>query len=461
MEEIIKELEKILEQLEYQEMSDVYVLAVCQYTGMALEEVERNINENSEQDEEKIKKKVTNTIYNRFREDPDSFTGMSKDKKEQLFDACKEKVQKDNKKRTRIIYLLQGFIDFLKLEEPQIFLEFEKLAELFQNISISINTQLSIVGTIAKMNSNLDDTKRGDRIYLHNSDALLDYTYKYMDYDELYEILRTNQFDEFIKDESYPNKLAQREVKRRYEETKLDYTDIQRACDSLSAIFDKDTKETTEEDYQTIIDNMNTLHFGNLAYRFIKKIKKQNEIEQAEEAKKLLEEKSTKKGQKPIEKEAKPMVSQREINHVYYEASKYFDFDLFKPKTLMNLDEIIYILSLLYSIDASTTTITKFLDSVMRQYKKNNPFVISFDSIPKFKSIDSKEVQEHVEMLEYILSDFNLFMCDDETYTETKKLVSDEISAIMEIINGDYTYEIKEAKALLKKAKVDSNGISN
>ena len=343
MEEIIKKLETILDELQYQESEDIYVLAVCQYLGMTLDEVRRRTNEISEQGEINVKR-ITDSIYNDFKEDPDSFAGLSKENKEKLFEACRDKVQNDNKKRTRTIHLLDGFIAYLKLDEQQIFLEFEKLAELFQNINIPINTQLSIVGTIVKLNSALDDTEPEGHVYLPNNEALLGYTYKYMDITELYEILKANKLDEFLEDESYPNKRAQKEVKKRFEETKLDYTDIQHACDALDAILDKDTKDVTEEDYKIIIDNMNTIHFGNLAYRFIKKIKKQIDIEDVAEAKTP----EDKKISEEIKTEKKPKFSQREINHVYYEVGKYYDFDLFKPKTFMTLDKIIYILSLLY-----------------------------------------------------------------------------------------------------------------
>ncbi|MDE6292922.1 MAG: hypothetical protein K2L98_04495, partial [Bacilli bacterium] len=77
-------------------------------------------------------------------------------------------------------------------------------------------------------------------------------------------------------------------------------------------------------------------------------------------------------------------------------------------------------------------------------FKSLHPFAIYNQGYDKFAYLGecNPEVKEHLDMIEYILSEVNIFMCDNESYKSTKKLVEEEINELMRIINGNYTYEL-------------------
>lgn len=276
MEQAIKELEKHLKRLLEEQEKDIYIEAVCQYMGITMEEVKRRAITAQEQGNQNGNR-IADNIITELKKNPDAFIGMSEIEKLKLFTKCEDLIKEEKPTRTKMIHYLSSFLNYLGLEEHQTFLELDKLSEIFQYINLSISNQITILANIIRVNSQLDIRDESSRVYLPNTSVLLEHQYQYMDGNELFEILVNNRFDEFLEDENYPNKAAQKEVEEMFERTKIDYTDIQDACNALDKIFIKDAKDVTEEEYQTIIEKMEQISFGHIAHRVVKKIKKEQE----------------------------------------------------------------------------------------------------------------------------------------------------------------------------------------
>lgn len=446
MEEIIKELENHLDTLKDKENLEIYNLINSEVLNRTFGEIKNRVIM-SEQAGNKDPQKITDSIYTSLIENPEAFLGITETERNQMIARCEEKVKINNYERSYIIHLLSGFIDYMHLTEPQAFLELDKLAEIFKYINLHINSQIKIFTYIVHINHTLDKNPE-EETFVPDVNALVEYNYKYMDPDELRAILSEHRFDAFMDDENYPNKRGQEEVKKRYEETKLDFSSRQQACNNLDVLFSREPEDLTEEDYQAIIDNMNEVFFDSIAHRVVKILKKQKDksLETAQLEENTVEE------QNPQDDNSKtiPKIKQRKINQVYYEIGKLYDLENFKVKQTLSLDEIIYILSLMHSINIREDVIEKFLSSVMHHYQKGHPFVIYYESLQKFASFSTNpEIKEHLDMLEYILSDFSIFMCPIEKYIEIKKMVEEEIREINNLIGSDYSYEREQAKKKL------------
>ena len=146
-------------------------------------------------------------------------------------------------------------------------------------------------------------------------------------------------------------------------------------------------------------------------------------------------------------------LKQKNVNQTLREISKYYDVDSKTLKETLSMNQIIYVLSLMYSINMEKDSVDAFLRSAMREFKNMHPYAIYNQAYDKFAFLgeNDTEIREHLEMIEYILSDTSIFICDDEEYVETKALIEEELNEIMRLSNGNFAYEEESAKKLCKE----------
>ncbi len=455
MEKIIKELESYYEKLDHQEDLAIMNRVQQEVSGMLNEEINRRVKNRQAAGETDLDR-INEEVHNEYVRDPEGFLGLTEEIKDKISMHCQKQIRKEKPELYNNIHNLRGLIDYLKFEEARAFYELDEVSEAFQYINLHVNTQIAIFMYIMRINHKLD-MGPDEPTYVADAEALLDFEYKYIKTEELRKILEEQRLDDFFEDKSLKYRKARKEVAKRYEETKRDLTSRQQASNILGAIFEKEAKDTTEEDYQTIIEKMDELFFGHISHRLVKKIKKQKELElnppvkQEKNVENKTEVNDTSKDKKKKPKETPK--KQTSINQTIREINKYFELDTCELKEELSLDQIIYVLSLMYSINVEKNKVEAFLRNTMREFKNLHPYAIYNQGYDKFSYLggDNPEVKEHLDMIEYILSDVDIFICDDATYKSTKELVEEEISEIMRIINGNYTYEEKEAKKLLKE----------
>ena len=197
---------------------------------------------------------------------------------------------------------------------------------------------------------------------------------------------------------------------------------------------------------------MEKLGFGSLYDIVIKQMKKdQKAYEREQKQKNSKKEKVSSQDNNNIQESETPK-KQTSINQTIREINKYFDLDTLELKEALSLDQIIYILSLMYLGNVEDDKVETFLRKSAREFKQFHPYAIYHQGYDKFSYLggDNPEIKEHLDMIEYILSDASIFICDDEAYKSIKELAEEELKEIMFIINGNYTFEIEEAKQLLK-----------
>ncbi len=438
MEEIIKELENRLGDLEYAEQADMYYLAISKVT-------EKQRNTLSHPSKSQVRESISN--HNEF------LKSVNKENDE-FYKLCLNEVQENNPERTEIIRTLEAFIIMLKEEDLPPFVEFQQMRKIFKYIGLNTNSQLTLFGTIVKNNASMN---RGDdcHVYLPDTEALLNHNYKHITVDEVFQLLKNGRMEEFLADENPANPLGQKEVMECFRVTLIDHTACQKACLKIDEILNKEAEDTTDDDYQILIDNMEYLSFGDLAYRIIRKIEKyKNSINIRVNS----NDTETKKDDQAldgitIKDEVSIPLKQKNVNQTLREISKCYDVDSKTLKEMLSMDRIIYVLSLMYSINMEKDSIDAFLRSAMREFKNMHPYAIYNQAYDKFAFLgeNDAEIKEHLEMIEYILSDTSIFMCDEEEYIETKRLVEEELREIMRLSNGNFAYEKESAKKLCKE----------
>ena len=454
MKDIIDELNKRLTTMLEEEKKDMYYVAVRKSKeGREKNEPNQNLS--------KSMTRVLIDLHSKFIDDIDR-------QNDELYNECLEEVKENNPERTRMINTLDCLIDILNSDPLPPFTDFDKMRELFKYIGLNVNYQIVIFGTFVKSNASIDDGKC-ETIYLPNVTELLNYDYKHITTDEVQELLRHGTIEAFLADPEPTNPLGKEELLHRHIETIIDCSECQQACLKIDEVLRKEVANIQDDDFQILIDNMETLSFGDLAYRVIKQIKKAKnnlngikvlDIISGEDKK---EEHSNKKEAKAAEenndnnkerKQKEPSLKkQTNLNQTLREINRYFDLETLELKEGLSLDQIIYVLSLMYLGNVEDDKVETFLRKSAREFKQFHPYAIYNQGYDKFSYLggDNPEIKEHLDMIEYILSDASIFICDDETYKSTKELVEEELKETMLIINGNYTFEIEEAKKLLNK----------
>ncbi len=464
MKEIKEELEKSLEKLLYEETSEVYIKAVKSIAFSAIKEIDRRV-ENSSSLTSMSKEVTLNKVVNDISNDKIGFLRWMNENNKGLYDKCEKEVQEENPERTDMIFSLEAFLDFLDLEKADVFLEFDQLAKIFKYIKFDTNYQMRLLFRILKNNSEIDGSL-DTNVFVPDVHQLLDFDYDHITRDEIIEILRNNQLEDYFKDTRPENMDARSELLKRFNETKKDYTQYKNACCHLYRIFSSKTSDLDENAYQEIFIYMNMISFRHLANRIIKFLKKNNKLDKTlyeilenigniNSSDMPVEKKSDDKKVETKEKKDEITVPKKQtsLNQTLREIGTYYDIDDKKIKETLSMDKIIYVLSLMYSINMEKDSIDAFLRSAMREFKNMHPYAMYNQAYDKFAFLgkNDAEIREHLEMIEYILSDTSIFMCDEEEYTETKRLVEEELSEIMRLSKGNFAYEEESAKKLCKE----------
>lgn len=366
-----------------------------------------------------------------------------------LFEKAADYIKSVDSKRNMAIVSLKSFLNFLTIRVPSIFSKFTELKTLLDDLGVNPSSQLDIfLETIATNYSCF--SQPNFYVFELDYDKMPKHKFKYLSKSQIVDLIRNNKVEKFLADENPALKDAQDELLSYMEENCTDVTHIQKYCVLLTEMMNKDVR--TEEDNTTIKECMENLSFSGLTYRLLRYLDHKNEnnnisVEKEENVK---EEKENKQ---EIETPKKPTL----LNQTLREINKYFNMDTKEIKELLSMDQIIYVLSLMYSINLDNSIIEVFLRNVVRELKKLHPYAIYNQAYDKFAYIgqENSEVQSHLEMIEYILSETSIFICPKEKYIETKSLIASEINELIGLTNGNYTYEKEQAKKLLIESKED------
>ena len=368
-----------------------------------------------------------------------------------LFESVSTYIKANNKERTYDISCLKNLLNFLTLRLTSVFSEFAKLKTLLDNLGISAQIQLEIFIEIIEANYRCFSQKEF-YVFKPDYEEMLKHRFRHLSKEQITDIVKNNRIEKFLNEDNPQAEKAQDELREYMQANCVDVTDLQNNCILLVQTIRKNPR--TEEDNAVIAECMKNLYFPDLTHRLIKYLNHEEEKKMSsllESRKREMKKDNISRTNKESENVPMPK-KQTSLNQTLREIGTYYAIDDKKLKETLSMDKIIYVLSLMYSINMEKDSIDAFLRSAMREFKNMHPYAIYNQAYDKFAFLgeNDAEIKEHLEMIEYILSDTSMFICDEEEYIETKRLVEEELSEIMQAINGNFTYEIEEAKKLLK-----------
>lgn len=443
MEELIKELESHYDRICAEEIFEIYQKADEYYHKINLVESCVQSSKFKDLKSKHMDKTVTKLLAGKKTNMPsfEELTKITKFDQEHYYQYEKE-VREQNPERTEILFDLQSFLKFFKSGEEYIFVEFDVLKKIFNYLHISAYKQVRAFVEIIETNGFLGIGKT--ELFLPDYDALINHEYQHLTTEEVRDILSNEKLEEFLLDENSQNPLGQIELLECLKDAREDYTDVFLASLELDRLFSTKAYDLTEDDYKKVQEKMDFLSFGDIAGRVIRQMKTY--------ANTYAKEKKANKESKIAEKSTTPK-KETNLNQTIREINRYFELDTKILKEFLSLDQIIYVLSLMYSINITEDTIESFLRSAMRELKGLHPYALYNQAYDKFIYLgqENPDVQEHLDMIEYILSENSIFICPKEKYIETKRLIEEEMNEIIRLTNGNYTYEMDSAKKLCKE----------
>ncbi len=445
MEEIIKELEGHYNRISAEEIYEIYQLASEYFKKMDLLESRIQSNEFRDLKENNRNQTLAGLLAGKNGKESmpslEELISITKFDEEHYLKYEKE-VREKNPERTQILFYLHSFLNMFHNGHNSIFLEFAELKRMFNYLHISAHKQVRAFVEIIQNNGLLGEGKT--EMYLPDYEALANYPYEHISAKEVSDIILNEKLEEFLKDENPDNLLGQRELLKCIEQTRENYTAPFLASLELDRLFATKAYDLTEEDYQTVREKMEFLSFGDIADRVIRQMRGYAKTfsNQMKNDKKV-----------EIKVEITVPKKQTSLNQTLREIGTYYDIDDKKIKETLSMDKIIYVLSLMYSISMEKDSIDAFLRSAMREFKNMHPYAIYNQAYDKFAFLgkNDAEIREHLEMIEYILSDTSIFICDEEEYVETKALIEEELNEIMRLSKGNFAYEEESAKKLCKE----------
>ena len=139
----------------------------------------------------------------------------------------------------------------------------------------------------------------------------------------------------------------------------------------------------------------------------------------------------------------KPMLSNKELKMLNRELSYYYDFDHNKVIRAISLDEEMHIINIMQRLGFKREVMIDILNK-FKKISNIDPFVLYVRLYDKYKNTRGSE-----EVLKELEGYFqNMFICDEEEYAINKMCFIDTFNKLLSLTDDDYEYEFNYAKSL-------------
>ena len=139
----------------------------------------------------------------------------------------------------------------------------------------------------------------------------------------------------------------------------------------------------------------------------------------------------------------KPMLSNKELKMLNRELSYYYDFDRNKVIRAISLDEEMHIINIMQRLGFKREVMIDILNK-FKKISNIDPFVLYVRLYDKYKNTRGSE-----EVLKELEGYFqNMFICDEEEYAINKMCFIDTFNKLLSLTDDDYEYEFNYAKSL-------------
>ena len=201
-----------------------------------------------------------------------------------------------------------------------------------------------------------------------------------------------------------------------------------------------------EQDIKKILQSLKNMKVSENILKYVEITLKKNyqKRQEAKKEKTIILKKETPK---------KTLLSDKEYKTLRKKLGKYYN--LYHNKLLKELtnEEMLYCLSLLYQLGVEESDIDNFL----LRYRYTTPPKRSENSIidflSQFEKVNYYQEDEKIKEIKHNLLEYmsDIFVVDDEEYLFIKEEIEEEMNKFYYLLKGNYDYEKRIAKKLIKK----------
>lgn len=149
---------------------------------------------------------------------------------------------------------------------------------------------------------------------------------------------------------------------------------------------------------------------------------------------------------------SKEKMSQKEYNHLFRIVESYYDIQNQKVIKPLSLDEIIYLVSLMYKLNISETEIIKFIKTINKDGLNAYQSELAHFNAYYEKMIscsDNDDVKNALTSIKEYMQE--MFIPENNNdYLFWKNEIANEMKTVIPILNQDYVYELNEGRKLNK-----------
>lgn len=352
----------------------------------------------------------------------------------------------------KMMNLLSELQFFFFESSRELFISFSRLNDFFDYFKFLPEARIQMLDDIIKLNVT--------RMYQEDTDWF------YPDPEQVknhkFVLLKDEMRDQYIEEDGL-NFLIQRPTNKRIYKLQielkffvidhpLDISHIKDKCIIIESITSKEN--ISEEELEDLLIAYQNLSMGVLGKKIVRSLrKKKKEIDKSDEKiisspkqESVINTSASSSQALPIiEKTIK--IKRREINEVLRIVSQYFDLQEMKCKKILTLDEVLYVVYLLKSIDENENTIFDVIRIAEREVRQNNPILFYKNYKAKFLSLKEKlDLGDIMDDIEFFLGDQELL--NGKERREVLKEIRDLLNILLQRVGNDFTYEIEHCKEL-------------
>jgi hypothetical protein len=150
----------------------------------------------------------------------------------------------------------------------------------------------------------------------------------------------------------------------------------------------------------------------------------------------------------PEKKEEKvKILSVKEQNKIYREIMSMYNIDLERTVKPLNLDEIIYLVSLMYKLNVSEIKIKNAIKNIYKSYSMSyeNPFVEFNAYYGKMVYLsENEDIKVALSYMKEIMQE--ILICDNKSYIEWKDELEKTITEVKPLLSMNIEFELEQGK---------------
>jgi hypothetical protein len=328
-----------------------------------------------------------------------------------------------------------------------LFESFDELSNLLQKSNLNTKEKLDIIMLFVKRNC--DRLNNGGRNCIINADDILDLKFKNMNQKEFHDFISNGSLLKLLNQENESLTSEELEFKKEVIRRAHNRKETNSLVVSMKAIYrnyflpinDLSEKNIMITKKALLVLKTDQALCDSIEYYLKKKMQKQND-----------EKKKTSVSCEVKKNENKNVMSVKEQNKIYRSIMSMYNIDLQRAIKPLNLEEIIYLVSLMVKLNIPDKEIMTSLKNIYKSYSiiYENPFIEFNAYYEKMVYLsDNEDISKAIQDIKDYMS--LIFIPDNnKEYVDSKKEIKMTIDKVKPILASNLDYELEKGHSINK-----------